>query len=331
MNIVCYSKKFPEGYNEAFRKRVAEIAPGEQVSYIDEKVQSEEEIAGLYRNAEVILGAFPEKYYKYCEKAKVILLDIAGADSLVNASDLREDILICNASGAYGKIMAEHAMGLLMTVCRRIPYYMENKKAHLWKRGSADKPIEGSRVMILGAGDIGTTIASYLRPMLGGGTIVGVRRVQRAVPGEFDEMITFEQLDEELLKTDIILCALPSTKQTRGLLNERRLRLMKKDAVVVNVGRGDLIPLDDLCRVLNDGHLYGVGTDVAEWEPIPADHPIWDCEGLVLTPHAAGNALTQDSPTYRRVYDIMLRNLENYICGRPLDHQVDRATGYRKL
>lgn len=105
-------------------------------------------------------------------------------------------------------------------------------------------------------------------------------------------MITFEDLDRALARADIVICALPSTPQTAGLLNAERLRRMKADAVLINVGRGSLIPLDDLNEVLREGHLYGVGIDVAELEPIPAGHPIWDCRQLIITPHSAGIALS---------------------------------------
>lgn len=144
-------------------------------------------------------------------------------------------------------------------------------------------------------------------------------------------MITFEDLDRALARADIVICALPSTPQTAGLLNAERLRRMKADAVLINVGRGSLIPLDDLNEVLREGHLYGVGIDVAELEPIPADHPIWDCGQLIITPHSAGIALSQTSPTYQRVFAIIMENIANFVNGKPLNHVVDRATGYRRL
>lgn len=331
MNILCYSAKFHEGFSKDFRRRLREVVPDAEIVFFQDRERTEQEAQALFAAADVIVGWFPTKYIKYCGHLRLIQLDIAGADGFADNPELSDDIVICNASGAYGPVIAEHAIGLLMAVCRGIPEYCESMREHVWSRGAPSKPIEDSSVLILGAGDIGTSIARFLRPMLGTGTITGVRRVRRAVPPEFDRMICFDELDEALSGADIVLCALPSTKETRSLLDERALRLMKRDAVLVNVGRGSLIPLDDLNRVLRDGHLFGVGLDVAEYEPLPPEHPIWDCGRIMITPHAAGVALSQDSPTYRRIYEIILENMARFAAGQPLAHTVDRATGYRKL
>lgn len=331
MNILVICVKFPEGFNQDFRDRLAQAAPGANIVYLEDDTRSEQERISLLEQADIIIGWFPGEWMRYCKRVKLIHLDSAGADTLIDNRDFPEGAVLCNVSGAYGQIMAEHALGLLMAICRRIPYYYSNMAKHSWQRGKPDKPIEGSNVLILGAGDIGTHAARFLRPMLGSGTITGVRRVPRAVPPEYDAMITFEDLDQALGQADIVICALPSTPQTAGLLHADRLRLMKADAVLINVGRGSLIPLDDLNTVLREGHFYGVGIDVAEPEPIPANHPVWDCEQLIITPHAAGIALSQTSPTYQRVFDIIMENIANFVNGKPLNHVVDRATGYRRL
>lgn len=331
MNILVICVKFPDGFNQDFRTRLAAAAPGANIVYLEDQERSEQERIALLEQADVILGWFPGAWMKHCKRVKLIHLDSAGADTLIDNPDLPEGATLCNVSGAYGQIMAEHALGLLMAICRRIPYYYSNMARHDWHRGKPDKPIENSNVLILGAGDIGTNVARFLRPMLGSGSITGVRRVPREVPPEYDAMITFEALDQALACADIVISALPSTPQTAGLLNAERLRRMKADAVLINVGRGSLIPLDDLNQVLREGHLYGVGIDVAELEPIPPDHPVWDCEQLIITPHSAGIALSQTSPTYQRVFDIIMDNVSNFVNGRPLHNIVDRQTGYRRL
>lgn len=331
MNILVICLKFPEGFNEEFRQRLRNAAPDADIVYMEDRPRSDDEKIELFGNADIIIGWFDPSWQKYCKNTKLIHLDSAGADTIADCPDFPEGAVLCNVTGAYGQIMAEHALGLLMAICRRIPYYYGNMARHDWRRGTPDKPIENSLVLVLGAGDIGTKFAQFVRPMLGHGSITGVRRVKRSIPPEYDDMITFEELDSELPEADIVVCALPSTKETAGLMNERRLRLMKRDAVLINVGRGSLIPLDDLNRVLREGHLYGVGIDVAEPEPLPPEHPVWDCEQLVITPHAAGIALSQTSPTYQRVFDIIMDNVSRFVNGRELTHVVDRTTGYRKL
>ena len=137
-----------------------------------------------------------------------------------------------------------------------------------------------------------------------------------------------DALDEYLPWADYVLCCLPRTVQTNHLLDEARLRSMKPDAVLVNAGRGNLIDLDGLCRVLKDGHLWGVGLDVAEKEPLPPEHPIWDCPRLIITPHAAGNSMSMDSPTMKKISEFIVENFRRYVSGQPVLAQADFLSGY---
>ena len=142
-------------------------------------------------------------------------------------------------------------------------------------------------------------------------------------------MITLEELDDRLGEADIIVCALPHTPQTVKLLNEDRLRKMKKDAVLVNGGRGSLIDQEALCRVLDEGHLWGVGLEVTTPEPLPQDHPLWDQPRVIITPHAAGNSFEIGSALYRKIWACITANLEKYLNGEAPDNQVDFELGYR--
>ena len=329
MNILIFCQ-YDEGYPPSFRERVLEIAKHENVVFAEKGRWSEEEYHRQLERADVICSYIPRRDMRYCKNLKLMLLDIAGADGFIDSPFLPPDAVICNASGYYGNLIAEHSVALALSLCRDIPQYVRNMDKKLWRRVKPDKPVEDSTVLILGAGDIGTAIARDLRPMLGKGRIIGVRRVSRETPPEFDDMTSFAGLDAVLPEADFVFCALPHTRETKGLLNAGRLRRMKTDAVLVNVGRGSLIPLDDLAAVLREGRLRGVGIDVAEVEPLPPEHPIWECERFVITPHAGGNAMTADSPTGRRLCELLLENLSNYLEGRPLKNIVSRETGYRR-
>lgn len=330
MNILMFCQ-FPEGYSEEYRARIKSIAPGENILYADDCNWSDEEYHERLAEADVIVSYIPKSDVRYCKNLKLWIFDIAGVDGFIDSPFLPENTIVCNATGSYGNVIAEHAVALTMSICRDIPRYVGNKQRHEWNLNIPDKPVEGSNVLILGGGSIGTTTARYLRPIVGEkGRITGVRRVRRETPECFDAVITFDELDGALAEADIVICALPGTKETAGLLDERRLRLMKEDAVLVNVGRGSLIPLKDLEEVLKEGRFRGVGIDVAEIEPIPPKHPIWDCERLIITPHAAGNSMLITSPTGERLLDLIAENLENYLAGRPLKNIVNRTTGYKK-
>lgn len=327
MKILLYCQ-FSEGYNEAFRKRISEIAPDAELNYYDDNNWSPEEYHKKLEEAEVIIGHFKPDDLQYCKNLKLIQMDIEGVDAYVKNPYLPDETIICNAGGSYGKVVAEHAVALAMALCRDIHIYAENRLQRKWKINIPDKAIEGSTVTILGAGDIGCTAAQILRPLAD--RIIGVRRVVRDKPEVFDEMVTLDEIEKYLPQTDILICALPGTPLTKGFLNAERMRLLKEDAVLVNVGRGTLIPMDDLAQVLSEGKLRGAGIDVFEKEPLPDDHPLWSCSNIIITPHSAGNAMAQSSPTNTKIFNLIYSNLAAYIAGQPLKAVVDKTTGYRK-
>ena len=123
---------------------------------------------------------------------------------------------------------------------------------------------------------------------------------------------------------------LPGTKETAGLLDERRLRLMKKTAVLVNAGRGSLIDTAALEKVMAEGHLFGAALDVTAPEPLPESSPLWDMDNVIITPHVAGIGFGHLPETESKIADICCENLARYVRGEALINLVDRATGYRE-
>ena len=119
-------------------------------------------------------------------------------------------------------------------------------------------------------------------------------------------------------------------EETVHLLNEDRLRKTKRDAVLVNGGRGSLIDQEALRKLLEEGHFWGVGLEVTTPEPLPGEHPLWDQPRLLITPHAAGNSFALGSPLYHKLWEFMMHNLSRYLQGEAPENQVDFTTGYRK-
>ena len=189
-------------------------------------------------------------------------------------------------------------------------------------------------MLILGTGDIGKNVAARLRPF--GVHITGVKRNVAGIKGKtdkeckeyFDEIFSIDELDRILPNMDIVTGCLPGTKETAGLFNEARLRTMKKDAVLVNVGRGSLIVNDDLVRILSAGHLKGAVLDVSETEPLAEESPLWDMENVILTPHIAGPSFGGDRMTENLIWDICIQNLERFLEGKELCHRVNLEAGY---
>ena len=310
------------------RRRLQDAAGDRCVFVFREKDWSAERYHAELREANIIIGEPRNEDFHYCENLELMQSPSSGVNYYVQGGCFPVGATLCCMTGGYGNILAEHLLGMVLSLCRRLPEYRDQQHRHEWKLCKYDKQLEGTTLLILGAGDIGTTVARWMRPMVG--TVIGVRRVLREKPECYDEMITLAELDDYLPRADVIVCALPHTPETVHLLDERRLRLMKKDAVLVNGGRGSLIDQQALCRVLDDGWFWGVGLEVTSPEPLPADDPLWDAPRVIITPHAAGNSFAPGSPLERKIWDFIIRNMGNYLHGGSLENQVDFAAGYRK-
>ena len=288
---------------------------------------SKDEYHAALRDANIIIGEPRNEDFAYCQHLELMHSPSSGANYYVQGGMFPKNAILCSMTGGYGNILAEHLLAMVLALCRRLPEYRDQQHQHKWELRKYDKQLEGSTLLILGAGDIGTTMARWMRPMVG--KIIGVRRVAREYPDCYDEMITLEELDDYLGQADIIVCALPHTPETAGLLTEQRLGKMKKDAVLVNGGRGSLIDQEGLCRLLDKGHFWGVGLEVTQPEPLPGNHPLWDQPRVIITPHAAGNSFAPGSPLERKIWAYIIWNITNYLQGKEPENQIDFSTGYR--
>jgi phosphoglycerate dehydrogenase-like enzyme len=173
-------------------------------------------------------------------------------------------------------------------------------------------------------GDIGSNFGRRLKAM--GATVRGVRRTQQPKPDWCDEAYTIAQLAEAVKGADVVALCLPGTASTKKVLNQEILDAMDQDAYVINVGRGTAIDQEALYTALKSGKLAGAALDVANPEPLPQDHFLWDAPNLLLTPHVSGNMSL--AKTCQLVIDIFLRNLEHWTKGEDLEHVVDISQGY---
>lgn len=314
--------------SEENRRALLETAKGRCAFLFKDPSWTAEFYRETLEKVEVILGEPRNEDFAFCKILRYVQSMSSGVNYYVQGGCFPEHATLCCMTGLYGNIIAEHMLALTLSLCRRLPEYRDQQHRHEWKLLRYDKQLEGSTVLILGAGDIGTTLAKWLRPMVG--KIIGVRRSPRACPDCYDEMHTLSHLDQLLPQADFVLCALPQTPETMGLLDEGKLRLMKDDAVLVNGGRGSLIYQDALRKLIGEGKFWGVGLEVASPEPLPADHPLWDLPRVAITPHAAGNSFAPGSPLDKKLWAFAIRNLGRYLDGDEPENQVDFTTGYKK-
>lgn len=272
--------------------------------------------------AEVVIGNPPPEMLHSLDKLRFIQLGMAGSDNY--RGRLREGMLLANASGAYGLAIGEHMLASLLMLIKKLHLYRDNQSEALWRDEGGVTSVEGARVLVVGLGDIGGEFAKKCKAL--GAYCIGIRRSVHDKPEYVDELHTLELLDVLLPTADVVALALPQSAQSAGLMNEARLRSMKRGAVLLNVGRGSAIDTDALVRVLEEG-LIMAALDVTSPEPLPAEHPLWRCKNCLITPHVSG--FYHLKQTHDRIISIAARNLSAYSKGEPIGNLVDDATGYR--
>lgn len=216
---------------------------------------------------------------------------------------------------------------MMITFCKNLKTYALQMKEGNWLPSKQGKEIYHSRVCIVGYGDIGYEIAKRLKAFDCHITAIK-RRVQKELP-YVDEVATINDLDTILPQSDFVILSLPQSKETIHIFNKDKLLKMKKDAILINVGRGSAISNKDLIEVLNQEHLYGVGLDVVEEEPLSNTSPLWKFENVLITPHSSGGFVWQSVRDYYTT--LVIRNIEHLKNKETLENEVDFQTGYRKV
>jgi phosphoglycerate dehydrogenase-like enzyme/RimJ/RimL family protein N-acetyltransferase len=311
-----------ENEREAFR-RAAAAAGGEcEVTFTTPGEATEEQI----REACFILGNVPAKKLAGAENLDVLQLFSAGADAYLKKGVLPERTVLCNATGAYGQAVGEHAFALTMMLIKKLHLYRSSQLRSRWEDHGGVTSLAGATVLVAGLGDIGLYYARLVKAM--GARVIGVKRRSGPCPEGVDELVLTADFDRVLPEADVVMSVLPSTEDTVHFYTAERFRRMKDTAVFVNCGRGDAVAHDVLLQALRTGEIAAAAVDVCETEPLPADSPLWAEEKLVITPHVAGNF--HHPSIYAGVMDIALENIENYLSGRPLRNTVDPQTGYKR-
>jgi len=281
----------------------------------------------ILAEAEVIIGFPPIDRLGKATALRWLQIPWSGADGYADHPNFPRHVILTNATGAFGRPIAEHVLAAVFALMRRFPLYRDNQNRRVWERVGDELSPTGKHVLIMGAGDIGGNTAILFKKF--DCHVTGVRRVVRDCPAHFDEMLTLEQAESALPNADIVICAMPNTPLTRGYFDRRRIAMMKPGAIFVNVGRGNIVDHYALAEALSNGKLFGAALDVTEPEPLPADHPLWKCPNLLLTPHVSGQTFMGLRDKEEFFFALCRRNLENYRDGKTLENMVDLSTGYR--
>lgn len=307
---------------DADRQRFSLAAPEATIIYKSPSEISPSDVEW----ANIAIGNIPKNLLPFTKNLLWQQLNTAGSDGYTDGS-LPHDCFLTNATGAYGLAISEHMIATILMIYKHLHLYRDNQTRSLWQDEGMVRSIEGSTVLVVGLGDIGGDFAKKIKSL--GATVWGIRRVPRDKPDYLEDIFSLDQLDDLLPMADIVACSLPGTPSTKGLFDNRRLSLMKKNSVFINVGRGNVVDTNALVDALHSGNILGAGLDVTDPEPLPPDHPLWHETNCIITPHVSGGFHLPQ--TLERIIDISIRNIKNFVSNRPLENIVDFNTGYRKL
>lgn len=253
----------------------------------------------------------------------------AAVADLLPLEDLaRRDIVVTNSRGVQAIPMAEQVMAGLLLLARRLDLTMAAQRERRWiqeQLGDVDRPwmLHGKSMTIIGLGSIGEAIAERAHAF--GMRITGVRRrPEQPVPPFVHRILGANQLDDALTGADVIVITAPFVAATTRLIGNEQLKLINRGAILVNVGRAQIVDTDAMIRALEDGRLGGAVLDVFEHEPLDPSSPLWAMHNVVITPHSAGFRATH----WHDVVDLFADNLRRFQRGDPLHNVVDPAAGY---
>ncbi|WP_148414458.1 D-2-hydroxyacid dehydrogenase [Haloferax sp. KTX1] len=234
----------------------------------------------------------------------------AGTGHLPTEAFEARDVAVTNASGVHGPNIAEQVLGSLLYFARRFHVAERQQDAAVWQSYQTVE-LQGSTVAVVGLGALGEAIVDRLDPF--GVETVGVR-YSPAKGGPTDEVVGLDDeqgLHDAFARADYVVIACPLTDATRGLVDADAFASMAPDTVLVNVGRGPVVDTDALVSQLRSNGIRGAALDVTDPEPLPSDHPLWDFENVLITPHNAGH-----TPKYwERMADIIAENLDRLDAG----------------
>lgn len=298
--------------HEGEREEFEAIAPDAAHVYARSSTVTPEQLAA----ATVIFGWPRAESMKQAVSLKWFQTMWAGTEEY--AGFLPEGILFTSSSGSNSRSVAEHMLTGLMAVCRRLPAYLDSQRAHVWKDEGPMKTILGGTVLVLGAGNVGSTFAGLCQGL--GAKTIGLKRTVTGPVAGFDEVRPMDELDALLPQADVVALTLPHSPQTAGLMNTDRIARMKDDAILISAGRGSVLDQDALVRAMTAGKLWGAALDVTDPEPLPDNSPLWDVPNLLLTPHVAGGLRLEI--TRRKCVEMAQENLRRYLAGEPLKNLV---------
>jgi phosphoglycerate dehydrogenase-like enzyme len=310
-----------------FPKRLQREFPQVNVVNLPDYRRVDQEIV----DAEIVLAwSIRPEQVAAAKKLRWIHSPAAAVHQLIFPELVNSDIVLTNSREVHGPVVAEHVIALIFALAKKISGSVRLQEKHIWGQQilwdelPRVREVAGATLGMIGLGSIGRPVVKNAKSL--GMKVIAVREHPEKGSEGADAICGPgpAQIDEVFRQADYIVLAAPVTTSSKAIVNAERLALMKPDACLINVGRGQLVDEPALAAALRQKKIGGAALDVFPKEPLATDSPLWDVPNLLITPHTA--ALTDK--LWERHYALFSENLGRYLGGQPLLAVVDKRKGY---
>jgi phosphoglycerate dehydrogenase-like enzyme len=313
--------------------KLRDAAGGARIVNAASDAEAGDEIA----DADAFLGKITPAVLARARKLRWVQSFTASLEHYVFPELVRHSCTMTNMRGLFSDVIADHVFGYILCFARNLHLYLRRQMEARWAPvgGGLDPqpfttgpssvtPVDlahghlsDATLGVVGMGHIGREVAERGRAF--GMKILGVDPLPRG-----ETVWPLSRLDELLAASDYVVVCAPHTPETAGMFHRGRIRKMKKTGILINIGRGAIIPLADLTAALEAGEIAGAALDVFETEPLPPDHPLWKRENVILTPHVAAASVH----IAERHLALLLDNIARFVRGDELRNVVDKANWF---
>jgi len=289
--------------------------------------RSDDEAVAHAGTAEVVFaGQLSKQLFAAASQLRWLHSPAAGIGGMLFPEMVASPVVLTNGRGMSANTIAEHVLAVTLAHFRRLPHALRSQLRGEWAQdamsAAGNRTIAGSRVLVVGLGGIGSAVAARMKVL--GADVTGLRRSAPEVTSGEWTVAPASRLHEFLPSADVVVVAAPHTRLTRGIIGREELALMSRDAILVNVSRGQLIDEPALIDALRAGSIAGAALDVFVDEPLPPESPFWALPNVIITPHTSG--LRPDH--WAAATELFAENIQRFDEGRPLLNVVDKAHGY---
>lgn len=288
------------------------------------------ELLSAAPGTEIYLGSgVPRDFFLAARQSlKWIHTGSAGVGAALFRELVESDVVLTNSAGIHAPPMAETVLGVMLYFARGLDFALRDQREGRWDQtafGTTASPVTelaGGTLGIVGYGGVGRAIAARAHAF--GMRVLATRRTPRPSDDATEIVHGRDGLERVLRESDVVVITIPSTSETKRLIGRDELAMLRSNAVLINVARGNIIDEDALIEVLAAERIRGAGLDVFEQEPLPDSSKLWQLPNVLILPHVSAT-----TPRFwERQAAFIIENFQRYLKGEPLRNIVDKQHGY---